>query len=263
MFAFNDSPFSGKLNDPLRLKHASAVRTPLPELFTGDPESVYRFRKDATMRITNNGLKTAFNIRIRQYAKPDDVTQLVWDSVAMVPARYAVRNILDDHAGITMEMVVNERNRILNEVRALTAMPEENSHGGIALADKQHRNWLGEFINSSCSTTVRQVLEAHEEDHNNDGVVSYFCLLQEYSGATRESIMLAEAHLHPDKIKLDRFDHNVKHMTSYVREHVRTIMGSGGRTSDGLFINLHTALAESHSEPFRLQGVRMGRELGK
>ena len=205
------------------------------------------------MRITNNGLKTAFNVSIRQYAKPNDVTQLDWDSVDMVSACYAVCNILDDHADITMEMVINERNRILNKVRALTAMPDEDSHGGIALADKQHRNWLGEFINSSCSTTVRQVLEGHEEDHNNDGVVSYFCLLQEYSGVTRESIMLAEARLRPDKIKLDRFDHNEKHMTSYVREHIRTIMGPGGRTSDGLFINLHTALAESYSEPFRLQ----------
>jgi hypothetical protein len=57
MFAFNDSPFTGKIDDPLHLKHASAVQTPLPELFTGEPESIYRFRKDATMHITKNGLK--------------------------------------------------------------------------------------------------------------------------------------------------------------------------------------------------------------
>jgi hypothetical protein len=163
-----------------------------------------------------------------------------------VGERYAFRNILDVHASINLKMVINKRTRILREVGALTALPDADFHGGLALAAKQHRNWLGEFIHSFCSTTVRQTLEAHQDNHENDSVVAIFWLLQEYSGATRESIMLAEAHLHPNKL---------------VREQVRTIMGSGGRVSDTLFINLHTALSESHTKS-AFTGDRNNAKLG-
>jgi hypothetical protein len=104
-------------------------------------------------------------------------------------------------------------------LQACVVNPGVNSHAGLALSSKQHRNWLGEFLTSSCSNKVRQVLEAHEEDHMGDGVVQDFCILLECSSATHESIMVAEAsNLHPYKLDLDKFDHNLKNWLHHVRE---------------------------------------------
>jgi hypothetical protein len=89
-----------------------------------------------------------------------------------------------------------------------------------------------------------------------DGMVQSFCILLEYSSATRESIMVAEANLHPDKLDLDKFDHNMKNWSHHVHENTRMIMGSGGHIGDSLFMHMHTALSKSHTEQFRLQLIQ-------
>ena len=161
--------------------------------------------------------------------------------------------MLDDYAGITMAEVKAERDRILTLLQACVVNPGVNSQAGLALSSKQHQNWLGEFLASFCFNAVRQVLEACEEDHMGDGVVQYFCLLLEYSSATGESIMVAEAKLHPNKLDLENFDQSMKNWLHHIRENCRMIMGSGGQIGNSVLIHMHTALAKSHTKQFRLQ----------
>ena len=86
-----------------------------------------------------------------------------------------------------------------------------------------------------------------------DVVVQNFCLLLEYSSTTIESTMVAEANLHPEKLDLNKHDHNINDWLSYVCDNARDIIGSGGRIGDLLFIHMHTALERSHTRQFRLQ----------
>jgi hypothetical protein len=83
--------------------------------------------------------------------------------------------------------------------------------------------------------------------------VLYYCFLQEFSGATREALVLAEEALHPMKLKLINFNQDVKAFTSYCRLHLRNILGSGGQISHTHWICIQEALEESYTEKFRLQ----------
>jgi hypothetical protein len=74
--------------------------------------------------------------------------------------------------------------------------------------------------------------------------------LQEYSGAIREAIVLAEEALLLAKLRLDNFNQDIKLFTKYC--HIHFNIGSGGQISHSHWIRIHNALEEAYTETFRL-----------
>jgi hypothetical protein len=62
-------------------------------------------------------------------------------------------------------------------------------------AYKQHCSWIAEFMKNFITINIWSVL-AYDKDHDGDGVVLFFCLLQECSCATWETLVLAAEALH-------------------------------------------------------------------
>jgi hypothetical protein len=122
---------------------------------------------------------------------------------------------LDTYAGITLPQVKAARDEVRHTVAALDRVPTARDPAASHYASKQHRSWIAEFIKNSITSNVRSTLEAYEEDHDGDGVVLFSCFLQEFSGATREALVLAEEALHPLKLRLSNFNQDVKAFTTY------------------------------------------------
>jgi hypothetical protein len=59
------------------------------------------------------------------------------------------------------------------------------------------RSWIEELIKNTVTSNDHSTLDINEEDHDVDGIVLFFCFLQEFSGATREALILAKEALHP------------------------------------------------------------------
>jgi len=260
MVIANDTPYSGLHTDPLRLKHAAATKLALSELFNGDPGHVRRFKSDFCERMKNVGLKAEFDVIIQENPRPDNVTADNWQND---PNRFVVQNILDSYAGVTLPQVKATRDAICQTVAALDRVPTARDRAAPHYASKQHRSWIAEFIKNSISSTVRSTLDAYEEDHDGDGVVLYYCFLQEFSGATREALVLAEEALHPLKLSLSNFNQDVKAFTAYCRLHLRNITGSGGQISHTHWIRIQEALEEAFTEKFRLQMIEWSKNWQK
>jgi hypothetical protein len=91
-----------------------------------------------------------------------------------------VQNLLDTYAGLTLAQVKSTRDEIRHTIAALYRVPTAHDPAAIHFACKQHRSWIAEFIKNSITSNVRSTLEAYKEDHDGDGVVLFFCFLQEY-----------------------------------------------------------------------------------
>jgi hypothetical protein len=250
MVIANDTPYSGLHTDPNRLKHAAATKLALTELFDGEPGNVRRFKSDFADRMKNVGLKAEFDVIVSENPRPDAISEADWQTD---PNRFVVQNLLDTHAGITLAQVKAARDVVRRTVAALDRVPTARDPAAPHYASKQHRSWIAEFIKNSITSTVRSTLDAYEEDHDGDGVVLFFCFLQEFAGATREALVLAEEALHPMKLRLSNFNQDVKAFTSYCRLHLRNITGSGGQISHTHWIRIQEALEEAFTEKFRLQ----------
>ena len=90
------------------------------------------------------------------------------------------QNLLDTYAGLTLAQVKSTRDEILHTIAALDRVPTAHDPAAVHFACKQHRSWIAEFIKNSITSNVRLMLEAYKEDHDGDGVVLFFCFLQEY-----------------------------------------------------------------------------------
>jgi len=69
--------------------------------------------------------------------------------------------------------------------------------------------------------------------------------LQEYMGSSREAIIAAEEVMHPSKLKLENFKHDIKEWLSYCRKHFHKIQAARDRVTRQHFINANNALKET------------------
>jgi hypothetical protein len=196
------------------------------------------------------GLTSEFNVKIGERPCPLGITDAVWHTD---PARFIFQNLLENYSGITLAQVKATRDEVRATVNALDRVPTARDPTASHFASKQHQSWIHEFIRNSITLNVRSTLEAYDEDHDGDGIVLYYCFLQEFSGATREALVLAEEALHPMKFQPINFNQDIKAFTSYCRLHLRNILGSGGQISHTHWIRIQEALEESYTEKFRLQ----------
>jgi hypothetical protein len=170
---------------------------------------------------------------------------------------------LDSYAGVTLTQVKATRDAICHTVAALDRIPTAHDRAAPHYASKQHCSWIAEFIKNSITSTVQSTLDDYEEDHDGDGVVLFYCFLQEFSGATHEALVLAEEALHPLKLSLSNSNQDVKAFTAYCRLHLRNITGSGGQISHTHWIRIQEALEEAFTEKFRLQMIEWSKNWQK
>ncbi len=102
---------------------------------------------------------------------------------------FIVKNILDTYAGITLLQVKAAYDEIHCTVAALDRIAPARNPAATYYASKQHHSWISEFIKKSIMSNVHSTLEAYDEDHDGDGVVLFYCDLQEFSIATREALV--------------------------------------------------------------------------
>jgi hypothetical protein len=145
----------------------------------------------------------------------------------------------------------------------LNAAPGPNTAAGLAVASKQHHTWLSTMISNSCTGDALSTLETFQEDHKNDSPCMYFCLLLEYSSASRDAIIKAEENLHPTKISMDSFGHNIKTWSKCINQNASCITCSGGHISHTHWIHVFSTLEGSHSECFWLQVMKWSKNWRK
>ena len=202
-------------------------------------------------RIESTGLVAEFNINVRENLRPATILETDWENDVR---RFEKVNFLMDYSTIMLPQVKDARDRTLTYLASLLKLPTTATQAGAEeLTSKQHRQWIAELLNNSWTDTVKDTMDAYDEDHKGDGVVMWMCFLQEYAGSSKEAIIAAEEVMHPSKLKLDNFKHNIKEWSSYCREHFRKIQAAGDKVTSQHFINAYNALKEAHSEEFRLQ----------
>ena len=197
MVIANDTPYSGTHTDPKRLKHAAATKLALTTPFDGEPSNIHRFKSDFIDRMKNVGLKSEFNVKVGENPRPADIAE---DACLADPNRFVTRNVLDAYAGFTLSQVKAAPYEVCRTVAVLDRVPTARDPAVLHYLSKQHGSWIAEFIKNSITSNVHATLEAYEEDHDGDGIVLFFCFLQEFSGATCEALVLAEEALHPMKL---------------------------------------------------------------
>ena len=149
---------------------------------------------------------------------------------------------------------------ILSMLAMMTRIPMSTSQpGALELSSKQHCQWIAECLSNSWTTTIKDMMDAYEEDHKGDGIIMWMCFLQECVGSSHEAIITAKEALHPLKLKLDNFQHNIKDCTTYCHENFRKIQAASDRIMSQHFINMFNMLKEAHSEEFRLQMLTWSR----
>jgi hypothetical protein len=60
---------------------------------------------------------------------------------------------------------------------------------------QQYHMWVAEFMYGSVNDDVRKRLENHEETHDNDGVVIWAVLVEEFGSAPKDTLVEAEMNL--------------------------------------------------------------------
>jgi hypothetical protein len=103
---------------------------------------------------------------------------------------------------ITLAQVKVTQNEVHATIAVLDCVPTAHDPASIHFALKQHCSWIEELIKSSNTSNVHLALEAYAEDRDGDGVVIFFCFLQEFLGTSIEALVLAEEALHLKLIQM-------------------------------------------------------------
>jgi hypothetical protein len=85
---------------------------------------------------------------------------------------------------------------ISSEMAKLNKMPTVDSKAGSeSLISQQHHMWIAELIYGSVNDDIRERLENREETHDNDGVVMWDVLVEEFGSAPKDTLVEAEMNL--------------------------------------------------------------------
>jgi hypothetical protein len=70
---------------------------------------------------------------------------------------------------------------------------------------------------SVLSLTMQAIMDRYQETHEQDGVMLWFCFLQEFAGTTTANVIQANAMLLDTKLQMNNFNNNILSFTNYVR----------------------------------------------
>ena len=224
--AYNQTTmFTGKITDTNRTKHSEAVQAPLLDKFDGQPENLNRFLQDLRRRMTVLGMGNEFNVTTTDAKpRPPHIDASTW---LADPTRFEY-NLLESYSKVSLAQAQATRQDLITILDAQTTAPTATSAAAKQYASRQHRCWIAEFLYNSITSDVRTSLDAYEEDHYNDGILLFLCLMQMHAGSEMHALVVAEAALQSTLLNLSNFNHDIVKLTAYIRVHVRRIVNCGG-----------------------------------
>jgi hypothetical protein len=132
---------------------------------------------------------------------------------------------------------------ISSEMAKLNKMPTVDSEAGSEyIMSQQHCMWIAELMNGSVNDNVRERLENHEETHDNDGVVMWAVLVEEFGSAPKDTLVEAEMNLRVEKLHPTEHGNNIMKLTAYMRIHTRKMIKSGHNVAPHHYTNLFDQL---------------------
>jgi hypothetical protein len=251
----NTSTFSNLLGSNDRPAQRKALVTPFTE-FDGKPEDVLQHVARFNQRCKETGVTEDFNFIISENEPPSDVDltdpsqKTAWFSDSR---RFNYGNLLQDPSQATLEKVQAARDRVRNQVEKFTSVPDPDKMplSSKALVSFQNREWIYVLLMNVWSITMQAIMNRYQEAHEQDGVVLWFCFLQEFSGTTTANIIQANAMLLDAKLQLRLFRNDILNFTNYVRVPIRCLLKAKEQPSCQNFISVFHACMDAPNDEFK------------
>jgi hypothetical protein len=178
--------------------------------------------------IKETGVVEDFNFVIQENYPPSTVDmndtsqKTTWLSD---PDRFDYGNLLQDASQATLAKVLAARDSVRNTINKLTATPDPKKMPITAqrLVSYQNRDWIYVLLMSVWSVTMQAIMDCYQETHEQDGVVLWFCFLQEFACTTTANVIEANAMLLDSKLQLINFNNNILSFTNYIRPPIRSL----------------------------------------
>jgi len=251
----NTSTFSNTLGATDRADQRKALVSPFTE-FDGKPEDVLQHIARFTQRCKETGVVEDFNFIICENEPPSDIdlTDPTQKNAWMSDSRrFTYGNLLQDPSQATLEKVQTARDRVRSQVNKLTSVPDPTKMPKCsqALVSYQNREWIYVLLMNVWSLTMQAIMNRYQEAHEQDGIVLWFCFLQEFAGTTTANIIQANAMLLDTKLQLHLFGNDILRFTNYVRAPVRCLLKAKENPSCQNFISVFHACMDAPNDEFK------------
>jgi hypothetical protein len=251
MMWINKTPFRHSINtkDNDRVSHRKATTSSLATIFEGDDDKLFAFNRAFSNRMTSVSLDREFYLATTMPARPPvakenaDTKELNDKEYAAKLSNWNTETFLrNESATNVVDRSVEWKDSIRSEMAELNRMSLVDSEAGSEyIMSQQHRMWIAELIYGSVNDDVRERLANHEETHDNDGVVIWAVLMQEFGGAPKDALVEAEMNLRVEKLHLTEHGNTTK-LTAYMRLRTRKMINSGHNVAPHHYINLFDQL---------------------
>jgi hypothetical protein len=251
----NTSTFSNTLGSTDRSAQRKALVTPFTE-FDGKPEDVLQHIARFTQGCKETGVVEDFNFIISENEPPSNVDltdpsqKAAWLSD---PKHFNYGNLLQDPSQAMLEKVQAARDKVRNQVEKFTTVPDpvKMPLSSQALVSFQNREWIYVLLMNVWSLTMQAIMNRYQEAHEQDGVVLWFCFLQEFAGTTTATIIQANTMLLDAKLQLSLFGNDISNFTNYVRAPVRCLLKAKEKPSCQNFISVFHACMDAPNDEFK------------
>jgi len=206
--------------------------------------------------IKETGVVEDFNFVIQENYPPSTVDmndtsqKTTWLSD---PDRFDYGNLLQDASQATLAKVLAARDSVQNTVNKLTATPDPKKMPITAqrLVSYQNRDWIYILLMSVWSVTMQAIMDRCQETHEQEGVVLWFCFLQEFAGTTTANVIQATAMLLDSKLQLRNFNNNILSFTNYIRAPIRSLLKAREPPSCQHFISVFHSCLDAPNTKFQ------------
>jgi hypothetical protein len=252
MMWINKTPFRHSINtkDNDRVSHRKASTSSLATIFEGDDDTLSAFNREFSNRMTSVVLDREFYLATTMPARPPVPEENAATKESNDKEYAANLSNWNNEMFLRNESATNVVDRsgewkdwISSEMAKLNRMPLVDSEAGSEyLMSQQHRMWIAELNYGSVNDDVRERLANHEETHDNDGVVMWAVLMQEFGSAPKDTLVEVEMNVRVEKLHLTEHGNDITKLTAYMRLHTRKMINSGHNVAPHHYINLFDQL---------------------
>jgi hypothetical protein len=177
------------------------VKAPLKTIYDGKPEQLRTHIQEFTRCMQNTGLYQEFQIMTTENPRPEEIPEEEWTND--YPLWWQTINFLEKFGAVSLELYIQERERIDDVLAMLNEPPQVSTDDGAKeLASKQHSMWITELLDNSCSSNVSADMSAFKKETKGDGILLFYVFLWENVGYTKEAIIAAEQQHTKEKLSL-------------------------------------------------------------
>jgi hypothetical protein len=227
MLPFNTSAFSNTLGASDCTAQHKALVAPFKEEFDGKAEDVLQHI-------------AVFNQRSR--------TAWLSDS-----RRFTYGNILLDSSNATLEKLQQGRDSIRSSLQKFTSAPDpvKMPEASKKLVSFQNRQWIYVLLQNVWTLAMKELMSRFQEQHDQDGVILWFCFLQRFAGTSTENLIEACSQLSESKLQISNFQGNVLHFTNAIRTPVRRLIKAKEAPNFQHFLYVFHGAMDAPNEEFR------------